>query len=196
MILQRLVMHEGKRVALFVPKTAAEDVWKPALRKYLPHVGGVRAGDFSSLVVFNHSDLGRAGDFPYRFDRVSELADAIVIDEVHLFRNPGRFRVKGRSPSRYRLLKDLIEGPRGKKDVFMLTVTPINNRVQDFRHMAELFTRGDDYYFTHTLRVHSGRGHFVSMERDLVKSTHGVDASSEVTLVEAERVPATDTLCR
>ena len=31
----------------------------------LPHVGGVRAGDFSSLVVFNHSALGRAGDFPY-----------------------------------------------------------------------------------------------------------------------------------
>jgi hypothetical protein len=54
MLIERLVMHEGKRVALFVPKTAAEDVWKPALRTYLPHVGGVSAGDFSSLVVFNH----------------------------------------------------------------------------------------------------------------------------------------------
>ena len=64
MIIERLVMHEGKRVALFVPKSAAEDVWKPALRTYLPHVGGVSAGDFSSLVVFNHSDLGRAGTFP------------------------------------------------------------------------------------------------------------------------------------
>ena len=194
MIIERLVMHEGKRVALFVPKTAAEDVWKPALRTYLPHVGGVSAGDFSSLVVFNHSDLGRAGDFPYRFDRVSELADAIVIDEAHHFRNPGRLGVNGRRPSRYRLLNDLIEGPRGKKEVFMLTATPINNRVHDFRHMAELFTRGDDYYFSRTLGVHSVRGHFVSMERDLVKSTHAVDASSEVTLVEAERVLATDTL--
>ena len=76
----------------------------------------------------------------------------------------------------------------------MLTATPINNRVHDFRHMAELFTRGDDYYFSRTLGVHSVRGHFVSMERDLVKSTHAVDASSEVTLVEAERVLATDTL--
>ena len=194
MIIERLVMHEGKRVALFVPKSAAEDVWKPALRTYLPHVGGVSAGDFSSLVVFNHSDLGRAGDFPYRFDRVSELADAIVIDEAHHFRNPGRLGVNGRRPSRYRLLNDLIEGPRGKKEVFMLTATPINNRVHDFRHMAELFTRGDDYYFSRTLGVHSVRGHFVSMERDLVKSTHAVDASSEVTLVEAERVLATDTL--
>jgi superfamily II DNA or RNA helicase len=194
MIIERLVMHEGKRVALFVPKTAAEDVWKPALRSYLPHVGGVSAGDFSSLVVFNHSDLGRAGDFPYRFDRVREFADAIVIDEAHHFRNPGRLGVNGHRPSRYRLLNDLIEGPRGKKEVFMLTATPINNRVHDFRHMAELFTRGDDYYFSRTLGVHSVRGHFVSMERELVKSTQAADASSEVTLVEAERVLATDTL--
>jgi superfamily II DNA or RNA helicase len=194
MIIERLVMHEGKRVALFVPKTAAEDVWKPALRTYLPHVGGVSAGDFSSLVVFNHSDLGRAGDFPYRFDRVRELADAIVIDEAHHFRNPGRLGVNGHRPSRYRLLNDLVEGPRGKKEVFMLTATPINNRVHDFRHMAELFTRGHDHYFSRPLGIHSVRGHFVAMERDLLKSTQDVDASSEVTLTEAERVLATDTL--
>ena len=76
----------------------------------------------------------------------------------------------------------------------MLTATPINNRVHDFRHMAELFTRGDDHYFSRTLAVHSVRGHFVSMERELIKSTQAVDASSEVTLVEAERVLATDPL--
>jgi hypothetical protein len=29
----------------------------------------------------------------------------------------------------------------------MLTATPINNRLSDFRHMAELFTRRDDAYF-------------------------------------------------
>ena len=60
MAIERLVMHEGKRVALFVPKTARVDVWERSLRHYLPHVGGTSAGDFSSLVVFNHTDLGRA----------------------------------------------------------------------------------------------------------------------------------------
>src|SRR5437763_9718722 len=44
MVIERLVMHEGKRVALFVPKTARFDVWERALKEYLPHVGGVRAG--------------------------------------------------------------------------------------------------------------------------------------------------------
>ena len=66
---------------------------KPALRRYLPHVGGTVAGDFSSLCVFSHTDLGRSGEFPERFRRVTEMADVIVIDEAHHFRNPGR---KGR----------------------------------------------------------------------------------------------------
>lgn len=114
MAIERLVMHEGKRVALFVPKTARVDVWERDLRRYLPHVGGTSAGDFSSLVVFNHTDLGRGGDFPYRFERIKELADAIVIDEAHHFRNPGRTGEDGRRPSRYRRLLDLVEGPRGK----------------------------------------------------------------------------------
>ena len=195
MIIERLVMHEGKRVALFVPKTAAEDVWKPALRKYLPHVGGVSAGDFSSLVLFNHTDLGRVGEFPYRFERVKELADAIVIDEAHHFRNPGRLGTDDdRRPSRYRLLDELIEGPRGNKEVFMLTATPINNRVHDFRHMAELFTRRDDNYFGRNLGVHSMRGHFITLERELLKAAHTTDPSTELTLADAERVLATDTI--
>ena len=100
--IERLVMHEGKRVTLFVPKTARYDVWEPALSDYLPHVGGTAAGDFSSLVVFNHTDLGRGGDFPERFHRVRQLADVIVIDEAHHFRNPGRIGEDGFRKSRYR----------------------------------------------------------------------------------------------
>jgi hypothetical protein len=100
MAIERLVMHEGKRVVLFVPKTARVDVWERALRRYLPHVGGTSAGDFSSLVVLNHTDLGRGGEFPNRFQRIKELADVIVIDEAHHFRNPGRIGDDGGCPSR------------------------------------------------------------------------------------------------
>ena len=47
-------------------------------------------GDFSNLAVFSHTDLGRKGDYPERFARIAELADAVIIDEAHHFRNPGR----------------------------------------------------------------------------------------------------------
>lgn len=192
MLIERLIMHEGKRVALFVPKTALEDVWTPALEKYLPHVGGTVAGDFSSLVLFSHTDLGRGGRFPARFRRIKELADIIVIDEAHHFRNPGRAGEEGSRRSRYRDLLDLVEGPRGKKELFMLTATPVNNKLHDFRHMAELFTLQDDNYFAGSLGIHSLRRHFVDMERELLATVPASDPSAETNLVEAENVLARD----
>jgi len=196
MLIERLVMHERKRVALFVPKAAHDDVWEPAIHYYLPHIGG---GVFSNLITFNHTDLGRGGDFPADFARVKEMADVIVIDEAHHFRNPG---IKGegeRKPSRYRLLFDLIDGPRGPKQVYMLTATPINNRLDDFRHMTELFSRQQEDFFKAKLGIHSLRGHFVAMERELRKATEGGqpdDPVRETNLAEAERVLHTDTLFR
>src|SRR5713101_3049034 len=91
MLIERLVLHEGKRVVLFAPKAAKEAVWEPHLRRWLPHIGGVSGGgDFSNLAVFSHTDLNRKGDFPERFRCITELADVVIIDEAHHFRNPGR----------------------------------------------------------------------------------------------------------
>ena len=101
MLIERLVLHEGKRVVLFAPKATKEGVWEPHLREWLPHIGGVGGGaDFSNLAVFSHTDLGRKGDFPERFRRIAELADVVVIDEAHHFRNPGRRGADGDGASR------------------------------------------------------------------------------------------------
>ena len=224
MLIERLVLHENKRVVLFAPKAAREGVWEPHLRRWLPHIGGVSGGaDFSSLSVFNHTDLSRGGDFPERFRRITELADAVIIDEAHHFRNRGSrgdntgsrgrrlrgqrgrpgvgssgsgqdvagesgaggsARGSGRSResfgpassgpglqrdrrSRYWRLYDMLDGSVRPKQVFLLTATPINNRLADFRHMAELFTRGDDAFFARSLGVNNLSGHFNTMERAL-----------------------------
>ncbi len=197
MVIERLVMHERKRVALFVPKAARVDVWERVLRRYLPHVGGVSAGDFSNLVIFNHTDLSREGDFPYRFERLKELADAIVIDEAHHFRNPGVKGTGERRPSRYRQLFDLINGSHGPKQVFLITATPINNQLDDFRHMVELYSRQSDDYFNSTLGIHSLRGYFIRMDRELRQIVEPEpDLFPETNLVEAERVLTTDDLFR
>ncbi len=166
MLIERLVMHDRKRVALFVPKAARADVWESHLERYLPDLKGK---SYSNLAIFNHTDLGRSGEFPEEFRRIAELADVVVVDEAHHFRNPG---IKGegeRRPSRYRLFFDLLGGGTGPKQLFLLTATPINNKLDDFRHMAELFTRQQDDYFKARLGIHSLRGHFVRMERELRK---------------------------
>src|SRR5208283_3966347 len=209
MLIERLVMHERKRVALFVPKATRADVWERDLKRYLPHIGGIKGGDFSNLVIFNHTDLGRAGDFPYRFERIKELADAIIIDEAHHFRNPGikgssaddksqNTGIKGseeRRPSRYHILSELMYGLKGTKELYMMTATPINNRLDDFRHMVELFTLQKDDYFKATLGIHSLRGHFIKMENELKKAMPLTDGpAAELDMFEAGRVLATDTL--
>ncbi|GBD96261.1 ATP-dependent helicase HepA [bacterium BMS3Abin06] len=204
-IIERLIMHDRKRVALFVPKATRKDVWERDIKRYLPHIGGISGGDFSNLVIFNHTDLGRTGEFHYRFKRIKELADAIVIDEAHHFRNPGIKGIgeitgirgeKKRRPSRYRLLSDLIDGPNGKKELFMLTATPVNNRLDDFRHMVELFTRHRDDYFKAS-GIHSLKGHFIKMERDLKEmAARKDDDVIETNLVEAGQILRTDNLFR
>lgn len=203
MLIERLVLHEGKRVVLFAPKATKEAVWEPHLREWLPHIGGVGGNaDFSNLAVFSHTDLGRKGDFPERFRRITELADVVVIDEAHHFRNPGR-RGGGEGdddsetePSRYFRLYDLLDSTLRPKTLFMLTATPINNRLSDFRHMAELFTRRQEAYFGRTLGINNLRAHFNNLERSFRSriGTEAVDVSGH--MAEVQEILAADAIFR
>jgi superfamily II DNA or RNA helicase len=198
MLIERLILHEGKRVVLFAPKATKEGVWDPHLRQWLPHIGGLGGGaDFSNLAVFSHTDLGRKGDFPERFQRIRELADVVIIDEAHHFRNPGtRGSEDGGDPSRYYRLYDLLDSAERPKTLFMLTATPINNRLSDFRHMTELFTRREEAYFARTIGVNSLRAHFNQMEKALRGRVRqdAVDAAEHIS--EAQEILFTDEIFR
>ena len=69
--------------------------------------------------------------------------------------------------SRYYRLYDLLDSSVRPKTLFMLTATPINNRLSDFRHMTELFSRKDEAYFARTLGVNNLRAYFNNMEKAL-----------------------------
>ena len=97
MLIERLVMFDRKRVVLIVPKAARHPVWERDLRRYLRYL----SGDFSNLTIFNHTDLLRGGEFPYRLDRLKEMANIVIIDEAHHFRNPG---LKGEEGESYRAI--------------------------------------------------------------------------------------------
>ena len=197
MLIERLVLHEGKRVVLFAPKAAMEGVWEPHLQQWLPHIGGVGGGaDFSNLAVFSHTDLSRTGDFPERFQRIAELADVVIIDEAHHFRNPGRRGDGDREPSRYYRMYDLLDSAVRPKALFMLTATPINNRLSDFRHMAELFTRRDEAYFARTLGVNNLRAHVNRMEKVIRDRVGHVVTDVTEHMAEAQDILATDAIFR
>lgn len=162
MLIERLILHEGKRVLLLAPKAAKEGVWEPHIEKWLPHIGGV---DFSSLVVLSHTDLTRGGEYPKRLSDMASQVDAVIIDEAHHFRNRGTRGGDEKEPSRYWRLFDFMDPDKRPKRLFMLTATPINNRLTDFRHMIELFTQEDDQWFGRTLGINSLKGHFRQLEK-------------------------------
>jgi hypothetical protein len=189
MIIERMI-YEGKRVLLFAPKSAKESVWEPILRSMLPEIGG---GDFSSLAVFSHTDLMREGDFPERFKRIAQMADVVLIDEAHHFRNPGRGILSAKDkPTRYYKLYDLLDPTIRTKTVYMLTATPINNRLSDIRHMAELFTRRNEAVFGKTLGINNLKSHFSKMEKDLRKRLNQETLDVSDHMEEAREVLASD----
>ncbi len=198
MLIERLVMHEGKRVVLFAPKAAREGVWDPHISDYLKHIGGVGgSADFSNLAVFNHTDLGRGGEFPDRFKRIANLADVILIDEAHHFRNPGREgdTKQGLQPSRYHKLFSLLNATTRPKQVFMLTATPINNRLSDFRHLVEIFSQRNDQYFARTLGIPNLTSHFNALERELRGRVGNVQHAEEH-LEDAKEILSADNVFR
>ena len=172
MIIERMVMHEGKRVVLFAPKAAKEDVWTPVVDKLLPEINS----GFVTFIPYSHTDLQRKGEFPKELERTLKDADVILIDEAHHFRNPGVAGTGDREPSRYRKFQEYLHQVGGReKQMFFLTATPINNGVHDFRHILELRTNGDEAYFAKDARhlgIHSLRGHFVQLERSILRG-HG-----------------------
>ncbi len=167
MLIERMI-YEKKHVVLFAPKGARMGVWEPKLKELLPDLSGK---DFSNLAVFSHTDLNRKNDYPERFNRIAEVADVVIVDEAHHFRNKGTEgetdTEEGRS--RYYRLMDLMHTGNRKKQLFMLTATPINNKLIDLRNMIELFTNEDQEYFSR-LGIHNLRNHFNKLERDLRKN--------------------------
>jgi superfamily II DNA or RNA helicase len=194
MLIEYLIKKCRKRVALFVPKAARKPVWEDKLRQYLPELFGK---DYSDLAIYNHTDLLRRGEYPERLARLRELADVIVVDEAHHFRNPG---LKGDDPndpqSHYWSLFNVCEN----KDVYLLTATPINNRLLDLQHMIELFSRRKaDYFKAAPLGIHSLPGHFRKMENELEKKLlHKTLDHEEIETnqVEASEVLSDDALFR
>lgn len=69
-------------------------------------------------------------------ERVIDEYQLIIIDEAHNYRNPG-------SPTRADALRTLLYGKR--KDVLMLTATPVNNSLWDLYHLIRFFIKQDSF---------------------------------------------------
>lgn len=209
MLLERLVAWEGKKVALIVPKSGRKAVWETSIRQFCPDL---LDPSFNTLEIINHTDITREPsqdrDWPRVMATIRDKVEAVVIDESHHFRNPGvqvdvepgsgKLVAKdGKRPSRYRRLYHMLEPLLHRKEVFLLTATPVNNHINDLRHMIELFSRREDDRFA-SVGINSLRGHFNKLEKAIEKRARQQDGTAEPELftdaAEAEEVLVGDRL--
>ncbi len=176
MLIERL-LRDRKRVALIVPKSARVPVWESKIRQFLPNLSGT----FSNFAIYNHTDLLRGGEYTGKMEELKEKADVFMIDEAHHFRN--------QASNSYRKLFDMLD----RKEVFLLTATPINNSSLDLQHLIELFSRRQPDYFR-SLGINTLMGHFRELEKALAEVSGG--AKADVSTVEAEAVLERDDLYR
>jgi len=193
MLIERF-LHERKKVALIVPKSARASVWESRLQKYL-NLDRKAAYGGSDVEIINHTDLARENEDVVRLvNGIQERADVVIVDEAHHFRS--------RAALRGLKLFDLIENRGRKKKLFLMTATPINNSLFDILHLVEYFTRDKRDYFQ-KLGISDSRNYFVKMEKaiDVKMGLRPLQDDQEelmpdFPIEEAERVLRNDVLFR
>lgn len=157
MLTEYYAVRHRKNVLIMATKTGQDAVWNPELKERLPGL----FGQFSNVLVRAHTDLTTTRGAE-QIEHLAKRADIIIIDEAHNFRNHGKSPTE-ENPwgSRWWRMHKICQG----KTVFLLTATPINNRMFDLVHQAELFTGVDaDDHFA-SIGINSLRKYTVELEK-------------------------------
>ncbi len=163
-------LKRGDRVLLIVPKSARQSVWERGIDRYLrPHY---RVACRANLHIHNHTDFGREGSIPQEeLDFYRDYCKVILVDEAHHFRRP--------SANRSKALYTLCNGGV-KKQLYLLTATPINNSLRDLYHLVNYVARDDSKYFA-ALGIQNLSHYFSEAEKRLEESFLQTGTSPDVT---------------
>jgi len=115
-----------QRVLLICPAALRDSTWREFLHRFQMFVECVSYEELA-----NDAQLG--GAHRHLHGSLEEFA-LVVIDEAHNYRNPD-------SPARAQVLRRLLMGPR--RDLLLLTATPVNNSLWDLYHLLRYFVKQD-----------------------------------------------------
>lgn len=122
----RAYRERRQRVLLICPASLRDTTWKKFLN------------DFQLLVECNSyeelaNDLQLGGAKRHLQNPLDDYA-LVVLDEAHNYRNPD-------APTRAAVLRRLLAGKR--RDVVLLSATPVNNSLWDLYHLLRFFMKQD-----------------------------------------------------
>jgi superfamily II DNA/RNA helicase len=139
-LLRELVAVKRRKALLIAPSQVIKTVWEPKL--------------YEESIKTKNVTLESTGTDSFHPEEYLNV-DVVIIDESHNYRNFSTNRHQN-------LMKLLSAGKR--KQVILLTATPIHNSLMDLYHQLSLITAGDDTHFAE-LGITDLKRYFVSADR-------------------------------
>jgi superfamily II DNA/RNA helicase len=147
-LLRELVAVKRKKAMLIAPSQVIHTVWGPKL--------------FEESIKTKDVTLESTGTENFHPEDYLNI-DVVLIDESHNYRNA--------STNRYKNLMKLLASGK-KKQVILLTATPIHNSLLDLYNQLSLITAGDDTHFA-DLGITDLKRYFLAADRKQL--TQGIE---------------------
>ena len=128
--------HEKRqRTLLICPAALRDSTWKKFQTRFMMHLECL---SFEQLAQDRKlRDARRPNANQRNLQRPLEEYQLIVVDEAHNYRSPD-------TPTRAAALRRLLFGQR--RDLLLLTATPVNNSLWDLYHLLRFFLRQDAHF--------------------------------------------------
>lgn len=122
----RMYRERRQRVLLICPAALRDSEWAKFLHRFQL---------FAECVSYEElaRDVQLGGEYSHLRSPIEEYA-LVIVDEAHNYRNPD-------APARAHVLRRLLMGQR--RDLVLLTATPVNNSLWDLYHILRYFTKQD-----------------------------------------------------
>ena len=130
-ILQRY-RERRQRALLICPAALRDSTWKRFLAAYQLFVECLSFEELANDAQLRAAQPGFGGR--NKLQRPLDEYQLVIVDEAHNYRNPD-------APTRAAVLRRLLFGRR--RDLVLLTATPVNNSLWDLYHLLRFFLRQD-----------------------------------------------------
>lgn len=132
----RLYHRRRQRVLLVCPAQLRDTTWRKFLSNW-QHDISAECVSYEELANDTQlRDPQRHGAGVDHLQRGLDEYQLVVVDEAHNYRNPD-------APTRAAVLRKLLFGQR--RDLLLLTATPVNNSLWDLFHLVRFFVRQDAF---------------------------------------------------
>ena len=125
--------NRRQRALLICPAALRDSTWKKFKSEHEIFIECVSYEELAREQQLNRENATRVSE---KLQRKTDEYQLVIIDEAHNYRNPS-------APMRAGILRQLLSGK--KKDVLLLTATPVNNSLWDLYNLIHFFIKQDAF---------------------------------------------------